>query len=151
MKRTLAVVTAVLFGAISINCVSTGPQQQAGNGTSSQGSGGLGASIFKSLANMGHAIGNAIGGVLDQVERRMLASATQRAASGEANQRISWQSRSSETGKVTRGYVVPGEIYTQADGRKCRDILQVVEKDGKAIEATTTTCQQGKGWREVAL
>ena len=107
--------------------------------------------IFAGFANAGHVIGNALGNVFNEVERQMMASATQRAAQAKANKRISWSSKSQTTGQTTKGYVVPGEIYTKADGRQCRDIKQVIEKESKTYEETKMVCKTATGWEAAAL
>jgi len=131
-------------------CVTTGSQLENKGSQAGAGNGVLGG-LFAGFASAGHAIGNAIGGVLNEVERQLMASATQRASNAKANQRISWSSKSQTTGKTTKGYVVPGEIHTKADGRQCRDIKQVIEKDGKTYEETKLTCKTSTGWEDSAL
>jgi surface antigen len=131
-------------------CTTTGSNH--GNDKSPAAKGGeiLGG-VFAGIAKAGHAIGNAITEVLDEAERHMLASATKQATTSKANQRVAWSSRSKKTGKVTKGYVIPGEVYTRPDGQTCREIKQVVEKDGKNLVETKLACKTAQGWETSAI
>lgn len=50
--------------------------------------------------------------------------------------------------KIT-GYVIPGEIYFNAQGLQCRNIEQVADKDGKTIQGKTTACKTEGGWKAI--
>ncbi len=101
----------------------------------------------------GGIIGGAIGAQLDENERREMEAAMRRAAVAKPNQKIAWSSPtpSKKSGKKTKGYVIPGEIYTNTSGQKCRNIEQVAEKDGERIQGKTTACKTDKGWTEAAV
>lgn len=150
MNEMVKVVAVLALIAGSGGCLTTGSpggseRSQAGKGVSESDG------IYGSLASIGHSIGQALGGMFDEVERRFLSSAQQRAANAKTNERITWSARSSKTGKTTKGYVVPGEVYTKADGRQCRRLRQVTQKDGKTFEENTLVCKTAQGWEEMAL
>ncbi len=150
MMRGVKVAVALVLVAGCSGCVTTGTpvggeKGQAGKAGSESGG------IYGGFASIGHSIGKALGGIFDEVERQFLGSAKQRAANAKTNERITWSARSSKTGKTTKGYVVPGEIYTKADGRQCRQLRQVTQKDGKTYEENSLVCKSGQGWEEATL
>jgi surface antigen len=150
MNKGMTKVMALLLSLGISACTTTGTNQEKDKSLATK-SGEVIGGVFAGFANMGHAIGNAITDVLDEAERHMLTSATNRAATSKANKRVTWSSRSKKTGKVTKGYVIPGEVYTKADGQTCREIKQVVEKDGKNLEATKLVCKTANGWGPSAI
>jgi len=143
-------VTALLLSLSISACATTGSNHENDNSLATK-SGEVIGGVFAGFASVGHAIGNAITDVLDEAERHMLTSATNRAATSKANKRVTWSSRSKKTGKVTKGYVIPGDVYTKADGQTCREIKQVVEKDGKNLEETKLVCKTANGWGPAAI
>ena len=150
MKQGMRFLLIFLFSLGVGACATTGSNQENDKSPAAKGGEILGG-VFAGIAKVGHAIGNAITDVLDEAERHMLASATKEATTAKANKRVAWSSRSKKTGKVTKGYVVPGEVYTKADGQTCREIKQVVEKDGENLVETKLACKTAKGWETSAI
>lgn len=145
MNIEMTKVMALFFSLAISACTTTGSNQDNDKSLATKGGEVIGG-VFAGFSNLGHAIGKAITDVLDEAERHMLASATERAATAKTNKRVAWSSRSKKTGKVTKGYVIPGEVYTKADGQSCREIKQVVEKDGKNLEEKKLMCKTANGW-----
>ena len=150
MMRSVTIVAAVVLIAGSMGCVTTG-SPGGEKGQAGKAGGAESGGIYGGFASIGHSIGKALGGMFDEVERQFLGSAKQKAANAKTNERITWSARSSKTGKTTKGYVVPGEIYTKADGRKCRQLRQVTQKDGKTYEENSLVCKSGQGWEDATL
>ncbi len=160
---------ALAAGAITVGlsgCVSTtGSNQATGTAVGATGGAIAGAVIANNTGGSpwvgaligglaGGIIGNAIGAYLDEQERQAMDAAMRRAAAeAKPNQKVAWKAPapSKKSGKVTTGYVIPGEIYTNSAGQQCRNIEQVAEKDGQTIQGKTTACKTNKGWTEAAV
>ena len=159
---------ALAAGAIVVGlsgCVSTtGSNQATGTAVGATGGAIAGAVIANNTGGSpwvgaligglaGGIIGNAIGAYLDDQERQAMDAAMRRAAEAKPNQKVAWTAPapSKKSGKVTTGYVIPGEIYTNSAGQQCRNIEQVAEKDGQTIQGKTTACKTDKGWTEAAV
>jgi len=161
---------ALVAGVISVGlggCVTTNTGSNQATGTAVGATGGAiaGAVIANNTGNnpwmgaligglAGGIIGNAIGAYLDDQERQAMEAAMRKAAAeAKPNQKVAWTAPkpSKKSGKKTTGYVIPGEIYTNAAGQQCRNIEQVAEKDGETIKGKTTACKTDKGWTETAV
>ncbi|MCO5759902.1 MAG: hypothetical protein EP309_06005 [Gammaproteobacteria bacterium] len=165
MKNLRTPITAcVICIGLSGCTATTGSNQATGTAVGATGGALAGALIANSTGGSpwvgaligglaGGLIGGAIGAQLDEQERQAMEAAMQRATVAKANQKIAWTSPtpSKKSGKKTTGYVIPGEIYTNAAGQKCRNIEQVAEKDGQTIQGKTTACKTEKGWTEAAV
>lgn len=150
MRTYVAVVIAGALGLVSQGCVTTDTLKRD-NTTLAEKGGALLGGFFAGIATVGHAIGETFTEILDAAEREMMASATKKATVSKPHQPVKWKSRSKKTGKTTSGTVVAGEIYTKSEGQMCRDIKQVVNKDGETFEDTVTTCKTDAGWTSSAL
>ena len=160
---------ALAAGVLSVGlngCVSTtGSNQATGTAVGATGGALAGAVIANNTGGSpwvgaligglaGGIIGNAIGAYLDEQERQAMDAAMRKAAAeAKPNQKVAWTAPapSKKSGKKTTGYVIPGEIYTNAAGQQCRNIEQVAEKDGQTIQGKTTACKTDKGWTEAAV
>lgn len=103
------------------------------------------------IKKVGRLVGKKISQVLDAAERQMMADATEKAATAKTSQPVKWKSTSKRTGKKTEGMVIPGDIYTNADGQQCRDMRQIVTKDGATIEDQVRVCNQDNDWGAAAI
>jgi surface antigen len=165
MKNLRTPITAcVICIGLSGCTATTGSNQATGTAVGATGGALAGALIANSTGGSpwvgaligglaGGLIGGAIGAQLDEQERHAMEAALQGATVAKANKKIAWTSPtpSKKSGKKTTGYVIPGEIYTNAAGQKCRNIEQVAEKDGQTIQGKTTACKTEKGWTEAAV
>jgi len=152
MAKPGRLISAMLVFLLNTACVTLTTEPTGTDGKNTQSGGGsAGGSLWAGFTRVATALGTSIGGVFDQVERQLLGNARQRAANAKANQRVNWSARSSTTGKTTKGYVIPGEIHTNSEGRQCRNLRQVTNKDGKTYEETSVVCKSNQGWEDAAL
>jgi hypothetical protein len=149
--RTFVCLALVAGVGLSLQgCVSS-TTVKSENASLAEKSGAVLGGLFAGVAKVGHAIGSTLTEALNAAEREMMASATKKATVSKANRPVKWRSTSKKTGKTTEGTVVAGEIYTKSEGRVCRDIQQVVKKDGETHKETVTACKTQAGWTSAAL
>ena len=165
MKNATRSIAACLVCAGLSGCMATtGSNQATGTAVGATGGAIAGAVIANNTGGnpwvgaligglAGGLIGNAIGAYLDEQERLAMEAAMQKATLAKPNEKIVWTSSkpSQKSGKKTKGYIVPGEIYTNASGQQCRNFEQVAEKDGQTLQGKVTKCQTDQGWAETAV
>ena len=162
LRRPIAV--GLICAGLSGCMATTGSNQSTGTAVGATGGAIAGAVIANNTGGnpwvgaligglAGGLIGNAIGAYLDEQERIAMEAAMQKAVVAKPNQKIAWtaSSPSKKSGVKTKGYVVPGEIYTNASGQQCRNFEQVAEKDGETLQGKVTKCKTDKGWTEAAV
>ncbi|MFE8033508.1 glycine zipper domain-containing protein [Thiohalocapsa marina] len=166
--KTLALTVLITIGLAG--CVTTGDSKQAtGTAVGATAGAALGALIADNSGQnawvgaliggmAGGLIGNAIGAALDEQERKAMAAATKRALEAEPNKKVAWKapakpaktttSGSTTKAEPTTGYVVAGEVFTNASGQQCRNVDQVANKDGQRYQGQVTACKTSSGWSE---
>lgn len=118
----------------------------AGGGLLAAATGASGAGIAAGVL-LGGLLGGVVGNYLDEQDKEMMASTTQRSLeSGQTGQTSTW--RNPDSGHY--GSVTPTDTYQRSDGTYCRDFQQTVTVDGETETATGTACRQPDGsWRVV--
>jgi hypothetical protein len=91
-------------------------------------------------------IGEALRPWLTWIERRELATASQRAAVAVTGSRVAWQAHDGADAATTSGAAMAvGEAYRSVRGRICRDLRQSVELSNGPREQQVTLCHDDQG------
>jgi surface antigen len=135
MNPKRLMVIALLGLSVAACSAASGPKQVAGPapGTDDRPTG--------TVPGAGGLIGNRIGAVLDDEDRRRASAAQiQALETGPSGAPVPW--RNPDSGRY--GNVVPGPAY-QSNGTSCRQYTQTVFIDGKPQSARGTACRGPDG------
>lgn len=94
-------------------------------------------------ALVGAVIGNRIGAYLDEQEKVALAKATNQAVgTGKTGEKIAWVVPGEEGKSKASGWVIPTSDAYAKNNKTCRDIKQVVNKNGEQKTENVTMCKE---------